>query len=283
MEPTLLLIILATGLMHATWNAVVKGGPDTWISAGLVMGVTALVPLAALPFLPWPSAVAWPWLIYTGVVHTIYQAVLVYAYRIGDLGRVYPIARGTAPALVALASLPLLGETLEFGAVLGIGIIVIGILTLALEPARHSALHRKSLFFALITGFLIAAYSMIDAVGIRAALAAGDAPITYIAWLFVFGSTPFSAYILIRRRRHLAAYRGRHGAIAVAAGLVALGGYGLVVWAYSRGATAPIAALRESGVIFAALIGSLMFHEGRWRQRALAACLFVAGAVAIQL
>lgn len=284
MAPWLVGVVVLTGLMHATWNAVVKGGPDNWASAGLVMGTTAIIAGLAAPFLPLPSAAAWPWLIYSGIVHTAYQAVLVYAYRIGDLGRVYPIARGTAPALVALSSVPLLGEDLGAAVYLGIAVIVLGLMSLALEPARrYSQLHGRSFVFAVLTGVSIAAYSMIDAVGIRIATGAGDGALSYIVWVFIFGSAPFSAYILIARRRALPRYLGRSGLVCLAAGFIALTGYALVLWSYGHGATAPIAALRESGVIFAALIGSLLFREGSWRPRTAAAVLFLAGAVVIQL
>ncbi|MCZ6605309.1 MAG: EamA family transporter [Alphaproteobacteria bacterium] len=283
MELSLVAIVILTGLMHATWNAVIKGGPDNWVSAGLVMGTGAVIAIAAVPFLALPSAAAWPWLVYTGIVHTAYQAVLVYAYRLGDLGRVYPIARGTAPVVITLVSVPLLSEGLNVTAYLGIAVIVVGLMSLVLEPARHLDLHRKSLFFALLTGLSIATYSMIDAVGIRIAIAAGDAPLTYIMWVFIMGSAPFSFYILWARRRDLGLYRSRHGIISLAAGLIAIAGYSLVLWTYTQGAVAPIAALRESGVIFAALIGSFLFGEGRWRQRGLAAGLFFIGAVTLQL
>ncbi len=283
MEFSLVAIVVLTGFLHASWNAIVKGGPDNWVSAGIVMGTAAIIGAVTVSFFPWPRTVAWPWIIYSGIVHTAYLGILVATYRIGDLGRVYPIARGSAPALVVIASVPLLAETLSLSIYIGVFVIIAAILSFALEPSKGAKFHRRSLLFALLTGGFIASYSMIDAVGIRVAQASGHDTVMYIMWLFVFGSGPFAAYILWTRRSKLHLYRGRHGLISVGGGLIALVGYGLVLWSYGQGATAPIAALRESGVIFAALIGSLAFGEGHWRRRAAASCLFVAGAVAIQL
>lgn len=283
MEPSLVAIVVLTGFLHAGWNAIVKGGPDNWISAGIVMGTAAIIGAVTVSFFAWPTSEAWPWIIYSGLVHTGYLGILVAAYRIGDLGRVYPIARGSAPALVAIASAPLLGESLNLSVYIGVLVIIVAILSLALEPSSGSKLHRRSLIYALVTGVFIASYSMIDAVGVHTAQASGNETVMYIMWLFVSGSGPFALYILWTRRHKLHLYRGRHGFLSVGGGVVALIGYGLVLWSYGQGATAPIAALRESGVIFAALIGSFVFGEGRWRQRVVVSCLFVAGVVAIQL
>jgi drug/metabolite transporter (DMT)-like permease len=283
MDLVLVAIVLFSGLLHASWNAVVKGGPDAAISAGIVMGTSALIALVAVCFFPLPSPVAWPWIIYSGVIHTVYLAVLAAAYKIGDLGRVYPIARGSAPALVAMASVPLLAEELSAQIYLGIALIIAAVLSLAVEPSGGARFHRRSLVFALLTGVSIAGYSMIDAVGIRIAIGAGDPVLMYIMWLFVVGCGPYAILALWARRRGLRHYRRRHWLISIAGGCVAMIGYGLVLWSFSKGTVAPIAALRESGVIFAALIGTFVFGEGKWRQRLVAACLFFAGAVVIQL
>ena len=282
MAPSIVAIVVLTGLLHASWNAIIKGGPDTWMSAAMVMGTAAAIGIASVPLLPMPGPHLWPWLIYSGIIHTAYQAVLVLAYRHGDLGHVYPIARGAAPAIVVIASWPLLGEALEINTYAGIALVILAVFSLTRNPGADHRPNRKSFIYALLTGICIAAYSMIDAVGIHTAAAAGDAVLIYIMWSFVLGSGPFSAYVLYQRRRDLVAYSNRHTLIACAGGFVAVAGYGLVLWSYSQGATAPIAALRETGVLFAALYGSLLFGEGRWRQRLFAAGLVVTGVIVIQ-
>jgi len=201
----------------------------------------------------------------------VYVASLVLSYRFGDLSHVYPIARGTGPLLVALLSERVVGERLAPTEVAGTALVSLGILSLALDRSLARPDGRRAAGFALLTGIWIAGYTLVDGMGVRTN---GDAgPLSYLFWLQAVEAVPFLAVTAALRWRDIPAFLQRSGARAAAGGIMATGGYSMVLWAYSLGAIAPIAALRETSVILAAVIGSTVLGEPFGRRRLAAAAV----------
>ncbi len=276
--------VLLGALLHASWNALVKAGGDLWLTTALIAGFSAFFALAAVPFLPLPLAHHWPWIIASGLLHLTYFTLLVIAYGHGDFGRVYPIARGTAPLLVFAAAGPFLGETLSASTAFAVVAIAIGILSLAWERGLLAGGHGKAVVYALLTGTAIAAYSLVDAAGIRVMTAdVANATVAYLAWIMIVACVPFVAIVSYMRWGHLGSYLRTYGGHGAAGAAFALAAYGLVLWAYAQAPAAPVAALRETGVIFAALIATLVLGEKFGRRRVPAAVLVAAGAAGLHL
>ena len=252
-----LLAVLGAALLHAAWNAMVKSRADpmigiAWLSVG--SGVAAGM---ALPFVAVPGAAAWPFLLVSAAIHTVYNLLLATAYSHGDFSRVYPIARGGAPLIVTLVSLAFLAEELSDRSLAAIGLILLAILGVAWRRASErrtaspGAAGDRSLVFACLTAVAIAGYTIADGLGARAT---GDA-VPYILWLFFIDAWPTILIVMwMRRGRFLATPRG-DVARGVAGGLLSMLAYGIVVWAMVSAPVAVVAALRESSILFAALIG----------------------------
>jgi drug/metabolite transporter (DMT)-like permease len=274
--------VLGAALLHASWNAIVKSGRDPLLDtalltfAGSLLGLAIALAAAVAP----PPAAAWPYIAASTVVHIGYYATLAAAYRAGDLSHGYPIMRGTAPLLAALGTWLLLGESLSAGATLGVLLICGGVLSLAgAKDAAGRRASRRTTGWALLNALIIALYTLADGAGVRVS---GDAP-GYIVWLFVVHGLPFSLGVLAVKRgtflRHAARYWRRGFAGALLSGL----SYGTALWAMTRAPVAVVAALRETSVIFAALIGAWLLKEGRLRERLGGAAAVLAGLIALKL
>jgi drug/metabolite transporter (DMT)-like permease len=267
-------IILSAAMLHAVWNAIVKTAADRTTTLGLVaLGhvIPASVMVVALPL---PSAESFPWIIASTVVHFGYFYMLGKAYQHGDLSVVYPIARGIVPALVSLWALILVGEMLPAQAWGGIALIALGIQLSSWKALRHGV-GRAALGFAVGTGFCISIYSVVDGIGVRLS---GNT-LSYWAWgaflhIFVMG------FIAIRKRDTLATLPTRTWAVGILGGLVSMTAYGLVLYAKNFAPLGAVSALRETSVIFAALIGFVFLKEGNWARR-LGAAILMAGGVAL--
>jgi drug/metabolite transporter (DMT)-like permease len=273
------LLVLFAGLLHASWNALIKardGDPllDTalvtagsWLSAGLV-----------LPFVPMPDAAAWPFIATSTVLHFGYYIALAGAYRHGDLGYAYPLMRGTAPLLVTLSGVVFLGEIPSVPMVLGILLISGGIVSIAvLRPGQR--MPRAALGWALANAVIIAAYTVVDGAGVRAA---GNAA-SYVAWLLFVESVPFIVYAAWRRRSRWLSYTRLHWPRGLIGGACSAAAYGIVLWAMTRAPVGVISALRETSVLFAAIIGSVMLKESFGARRLAGAALVVAGIAALKV
>jgi drug/metabolite transporter (DMT)-like permease len=275
LDPFVAGLVLLAALLHASWNALVKSGTDRQTSMALVMLTGMPIGLVLLPFTGGMTGEAWIWLAASTLVHCLYYASLLQAYRFGDLSQVYPIARGLGPLTVALCSGLVFSEALAPRELLGVAIVSVGIGSLAFGGRRTPLENRQALIFAVLTGFSIAAYTIIDARGVRAA----HDPFAYIAWLNI-AEGPWVAIFAYatRGRAFLTAARlgWRRG---VAGGAVAAGGYGIAMWAFSHSGAAHVAALREVSVIFAAVIGAVLLGEGFGWRRVLAAVLVAGGLV----
>jgi drug/metabolite transporter (DMT)-like permease len=263
------LLMIASGSVHAVVNAIIKGGKDKMASRAMTDGSAAVILLPALLVVPLPHG-AWGWLAATALVHALYLYALIRAYQVSDFSAAYPVLRGTAPLVTAGVTLGLLGEHVSILAVAGIALIGVSMFVLAI--GRH--LSRAGFGWAVLTGFTIAAYTVIDAAGVRAA----PTPFSYIAWMFVtMGLVIVGLFAILTRGTVFASMRQqwRPGAIAGSLSIVT---YGLALYALSIGPTAPLAALRETGMVTALVIAVVFLKERVTLGRGAAVLGILAGA-----
>jgi drug/metabolite transporter (DMT)-like permease len=265
-------MMIASGSIHAVVNAILKGGKDKLAGRSVIDGSSAVILLPALAFVPLPSG-AWPWLAASAVLHCFYLYALVRAFQASDLSAAYPILRGTAPLLTAGLAIGVFGEAASVRELLGIACIAGAVL--AMVAGRHIGL--AGLGWSLATAVTISAYTVIDAAGVRAA----PEPASYIAWLFVvMGASVVTMFGLLSRGAIFTAARSQWRP-GVVAGALSILTYGLALLALSIGPTAPLAALRETGMVTALLISVLFLRERvTWLRGASVLGIF-AGAVLI--
>lgn len=271
------LIVLMAALMHAVWNAVVKGATDRTVTFGLVSAGHTVPAVMMLPFVPLPDPVLLPYIAASTVIHWGYYYFLNMGYRVGDLSLVYPVARGVAPLLVALPALIWLDETLPVLAWAGLACISAGIMILGIRRAGVGP-PLSAMVLALLTGGTIALYSLVDGVGVRLA----DQAVTYIVWLFIAEGFVI-IFIFLPRMDRLRAQTRRQIAIGLAGGILSALAYALALYAKSKAPLGMVSALRETSVIFAAMIGLIWFGEGPARPRLIAAGIVAAGIVMLAL
>lgn len=260
--------------MHAAWNAIAHAVPDRIVGFAMI-GLADAVGGGLLAALggPVPDA-AWPLIIASAALHVVYNLLLLAGYRLGDFGQVYPLARGTAPWLVAVASVVVLGRELPPRELAGVVVVSAGLLALVLAGGVPGRKQLPAVVAALGTGVMIASYTVVDGVGV------GVAPVVaYTGWMFLLQGPPLVVFAAWRRgRAFVPALRGS-GARGLAGGAISLAAYGLVLWAQTSGALAPIAALRETSILFGALIGALVFRERLGFRRIAAAAVVLAGVI----
>lgn len=277
MSAGIILIILTAAMLHATWNTIVKVAGDRTATLGLVALGHVIPGVVMVSVLPLPAVESWPYLFGSTVIHFGYFYMLGQAYKHGDLSVVYPIARGIVPALVSLWAMLFVGEVLPAQAWVGIGLIALAIQLSSWAALRHGV-GRAALFFAVGTGFCISGYSLVDGVGVR--LSGGT--LSYWAWhsvLHIF----ITGFVAIRRGRMIYALPARTWVIGILGGMVSMVAYGLVLYAKNFAPLGAVSALRETSVIFAALIGFLLLKEGNWLRRLMSAVLMAAGVALIGL
>ncbi len=272
--------MLLAALLHATWNALLKSGEDR-VLVGVLLNLSASalalpVALAAGP----PRPESWLYLGLSIVIHNGYFWLLILAYRVGDFSHIYPLARGSAPLLVAGLAYVAAGEVLGGAELAAVAVVSAGIISLALDGGRgHGHGGSRPLLYALAIALFISAYTVIDGLGVRAA---GDVP-SYVAWLFLVDGLPFVAVATaLRGRAAFAAWRTSWRA-GILSGALAASGYGLVVWAMSRAPIPHVSALRETSVVIAALIGTFVLGEPFGARRVAAAAVVTAGIVLLHL
>lgn len=272
-------LVLFSALLHASWNALLKGAADRTTQSAVLYGAMALAAAVGLTQVAPPALASWPFLALSIVLHNLYFLTLLLAYREGDLSMVYPIARGSAPILVAVLSTSVAGEGLGSGQWLAVALISGGVLSLAIDRRLLSRRLVGPVSYALMTAVLIGLYTFIDALGLRSA----DSVFGYIFWLLALSGGTFLALVAwMRRLRPRKIAIGTWARGACAGGLATLS-YGAFLWALSLGAMAPVAALREISVVFAAAIGALFLGEPFGRRRIAAAAAVAAGVVALNL
>ena len=283
-EPLIVGLLLMAALMHASWNAILKSDQsDRLATFGVIMTTGTVMGLCAVPFLPWIEPAAWKYLASSVLIHVLYYTFLLKAYSYGDLSHTYPIARGLGPLLVALVSGRFIGEHLRVQDIAGVlllsfGMIAIGIPLRNVVP-RPGSRHGLATLFAALTGVTIAAYIIADGLGVRSAGPTFQHRLSYIAWLCVVEGPWLLVLAVALRPRTVWTHLRRTWWRGVIGGVIANVGYGIAIYALVLGPMAHIAALRETSVLFGALIGTLLLGEPFGRRRVAAAFVIVVGLV----
>ena len=292
LTPFSVLLVLSAAFMHASWNALLRGGADRAQSM-LIMNVTVgVIGLAMMAFAGLPSTACAVYVVASGLVHLVYNALLVLMYRSGDLGETYPVARGSSPALVALGGSLFAGEWMNLIGAAGIGLVCTGIFMLAAARARSTKLQSGSasdralqkavglramnLPAALATGASIAAYTVVDGIGVRAS---GNW-IAYTGGVFAF-FLAMPLWYLARGRRAMFAVPIAEAGKAASGGAISLLAYGAIIWAMQTSPMGAVSALRETSVVFAALLGAAFLGERLTGLRIAACCIIAAGAACV--
>ncbi|MCC2632515.1 MAG: EamA family transporter [Ramlibacter sp.] len=270
--------VLFGALLHASWNAMVKSSPDKALDTAVIHLMGSLVALPLLLVVGIPAASSWPYILASVFIHIGYYIALTGAYKHGDLGLTYPLMRGTAPLLVALSATLTVGETLTPLSWAGILGVSCGVLALGLS--RHAMDSPRAVAFALTNAVIIAIYTVVDALGARQS---GN-PLQYVVMLFVLDGWPFAAIVLARRGWATAwPYARQRAPLAVVGASASLGSYGIALWAMTKAPVATVAALRETSVLFAALLGTWFLKETFTVRRAIGTAAIVAGVMALRL
>lgn len=277
-ETHVLLIVLFAAALHATWNALVKSAPDKLISMTAVVLGHAPFAMLALPFVSLPDAASVPYIVTGAALHVGYQLFLFWAYRQGDLTQVYPIARGTAPLIVAAFSVMVFRETLSTMQGAAITTIGCGIMSLVLVRGSQGMHDPRGAALALITGCFVAAYSMVDGYGARAA---GTA-VGFYAWETILNAIAFCCIVAMMSPGVLDTTIRSHKKIMAIGGGASFAAYALVVWAFTQAPIAVVTALRETSIVFALLIGVFFLKERLSLLKLVSAMLTMLGALMLR-
>jgi drug/metabolite transporter (DMT)-like permease len=272
------LAVLGAALAHAAWNAMVKSSRDVLLDMTLVIVGGAVAAAPFLFFVAAPARESWPYLAASVCSHIGYYIALVSAYRAGDLSHGYPIMRGVAPLLVSICALAWLQEAPTPMEWVGVLLICGGVLSLGLA-GFHWRTSRVSTGWALANAVIIATYTLIDAAGVRLS----GSPAGYVLWLFVLDALAFPLFVFLLKRNQLAAYASRFWLRGLVGGVLSSAAYGVALWAMTRAPVAAVAALRETSVIFAALIGAWLLKEGHLGRRVAGAATVAAGVIALKI
>ncbi|MFF2043076.1 EamA family transporter [Kitasatospora sp. NPDC058170] len=272
-------VVLVAAVLHAVWNGLAHRIHDKLVGFALINLTYTACAVVLVVLNPLPAAAAWPYLIASVVMQVTSQILLLRAYQLGDFGQMYPIARGSAPLLVALLSVVVLGQSLAGGELLGVAVISFGLIGLALAKGIPGRAQLPALGAAAGTGVMIAAYTVLDGSGVRHAGTVGG----YVAWLFLLQGPALALIAWARRGRALATGLRPVAGVGIVGGVLSLTAYGLVVWAQSRGSLATVAALRETSIVIAALIATVVFRERLGRLRMAASAAVLAGIAVLEL
>jgi drug/metabolite transporter (DMT)-like permease len=283
------LAVIFAGVLHATWNAMAKGTDDRHASFALFGGVYAVCGAIGLAFAPPMAVAAAPFAVASALLHVVYSWLLARSYRLGDFNQVYPLARGTAPMLVALVASTAFGDAMTAGQLAGVAVIcgALGVLAFAGQPGRQTGRQAgrqtgpsgPAVRAALLTGVSIAAYTIVDGLGVRLS----GSSVAYAGWIFLGMGPLIVGWAVAARRTALLPALRAHWRVGVVGGVIGVIGYAVVLWAQTAGALAVVAALRETGVVTGALIGVVVFREPLGRTRIAAAVAVAAGAALINL
>jgi drug/metabolite transporter (DMT)-like permease len=264
-------LVILSAIAHAAWNALVKSAGDRMLTMVAIRTTGMMLGLIALPFVDWPAPESWKWLALTSVVMFAYYALLVRSYGVGDMSVVYPLARGLAPVLTTNAAFVAIGEALSTGQVMAVAMISLGIMALSFGAGAS----RAAVGFALATGVSVATYSFFAGLGVRTA----GTVLGFQACLEIVTGFGTFCYGVVVRRADLAIYVRRHGAIGLLAGVVGAAGFLAFLVAATSLPLGPVSAVRETSVIFGAVLGTIVLKEGFGPRRIAAAMLVTVGIV----
>jgi drug/metabolite transporter (DMT)-like permease len=274
MPSHIILLVLFAALLHASWNALLRGGADRLWSMTIMCVAVAIVSTVTALFMAPPDKASWFYAVLSAVLHVGYNLFLVRSYRVGDLGQTYPISRGSSPILITVGAAVFAGESVGALALLGIALVSGGIISLAFRGRRLAV---PSLPYALGTGCFIAAYSVTDGIGARLS----GAPMAYTVWMCaLWGVLMPMVYIGVRGAKSLLTPRPGF-ATAFFGGLVSLLAYGIVIYAMSHAPMGAVSALRETSVLFALLIGYFFLGETLTVRKILACAVIAVGTIMI--
>ena len=269
-------ILLFAALLHASWNAIVKASGDKMYAAISVSGSAAVIALLLLPFAPQPTLASAPYLLLSSALQVVYTVLVAKTYQVSDMSQTYPLMRGTAPLLVAIVSVAFLGDRLSPLAWSGIGVICLAILAMAYNGRASS---RRGVVLALINACFIAGYTLVDGTGVRLS---GSA-LGYTLWSFLMNGSCLLGWAMVARRHEVSRYLRQHWHKGLLGGISTMGSYGLALWAMTQAPLAVVAALRETSILFGALIAFVLLKERVIPLRIAAACGIAAGAILLRL
>jgi len=272
-----LLIVLVGALLHASWNLMVKAGRNKHTATATIYASAGFLSALALPFLAAPARASWPYLGASTITQVLYGVVLAAAYRTGDLSHAYPLMRGTAPLLVAAGSAVWVGEQLSRPLWIGVAVMSCALISMIFD-ARGRSHSASTTGLAILNAFVIATYTVIDGVGARAS----GHPIAYSLWLFAFIAVPWLVFVAARYRRRWAELRTEIPT-GLAGGACSLASYTVALWAVTRAPIAVVAAVRETSILFGALLGVAFLHERLTWVRGIAIVGIVVAVVIIRL
>jgi drug/metabolite transporter (DMT)-like permease len=266
--------VLGAALLHAAWNTLVKASEDKELDTYAIAAGSGVLALIIIPILPAPASASWPWLAGSAAVHILYFVFLAGAYRYGELSYVYPIMRGGGPMIVAASGAAVFAEALSGGQWLGVLLVCGGIVAFA-----SGAHDRRATLFALANAAVIGTYTLIDAQGARASAA----PVSYTLWFFAANALVIIAMGRLKRGSAVPRYLARHWRRALLGGACSVGAYAIALWAMTRAPVALVAVLRETSVIFAAILAALVLKEKLTRRRLFATGAVLAGLILLKI
>ncbi|MGH6768851.1 MAG: EamA family transporter [Xanthobacteraceae bacterium] len=270
--------VLFAAFAHAGWNAAAKRGLDPLVTTVLMAICAGLIGLALIPLVGLPAWPAWPWVIASALIHVVYFGALIEGYAAGDMGVVYPIARGAAPLMTAAATATLVAERIGLFGWLGVGLLAAGVGVLSLRRGA-AQLVRRAVGFALLTAVTICVYTLVDGIGARRA---GSAH-AYTASIFFGIGIAMASYAFVRRGPRVFALMAREWRPGLSGGALQIGSYGIAIWAMTVAPIALVAALRETSVLFGAILAVALLKEPLLASRVAAALMIVCGLVMIRL
>ncbi len=275
--------VLGAAVLHALWNSLVKSASDKFLTSAIVAIWCGVAALAAALILPRPAGAAMPFIVASAAVHIVYFLLVGRLYHSADLSVAYPMMRGLAPLIAAVIALATLGEAPGPIASLGVGALVAGVLTMGASGLAHGRIDRSTIVVAITNSAVIAVYSVIDGQGARLSGAGAAFAFAYNSWADALTALAYLPIILCLRGRAVAYAFSQGWRRGLIGGLAAFVGYAIVVWAMTRAPIASVAALRETSVVFAAIIGVVVLGEPFHRQRAIAALVILAGIILLRI
>ena len=279
MDTLVILVVLGSAMLHAVWNAIIKGGDDKLIETSMKATGGGLAVLLVLPFLPVPPPACWPYIAGTVCIHFFYYLFIAYAYRGADLSYAYTIMRGSSPLFTALVSVFILSETLGVSGWAGVLMLSFGVLILAVDAVRRGGFSLSSTILATANAFVIMGYTLVDGHGVRFAETAPS----YVCWVFLCNAFPITIFTMIMRRKVYIDYIKVRWKYGLFGGICSLFAYGLALWGMTRAPIASVAALRETSVVFGMLFAVLFLKEKATPTRIAAVALVLGGAMVMRL
>lgn len=250
-------MVLGAAVLHAAWNALVKANADRLVMIAIMMMSQVAVALVVVPFVALPTLESWPYIWASTALNTAYCIFLISAYRYGDLSHVYPISRGSAPLIIVVITIAVVGETLTRQEGLSVVLIGLGIMSLALTRGAAGLKEPKAILYALGTGAFIAGYTIVDGLGARLAESANS----YTFWVHLFNGIPIALLAIYLRRGQVLVSFKRAWKVGVLGGMISLLAYWIVIWAMTQAPIALVSAVRETSMVFAVLIGVFVLKE----------------------